>query len=83
MYRKIAFASLALNVVLSVSLFTFLTWFLDLAKNFKIEMPMLLMWLINILHFLTNPQTIIPTVAILLVGFFALKTFRRRAQNAA
>ena len=42
-----------------------------------------LMWLINISHFVTNPQSIVPTLAILLVGLFALKAFRKRAQEIA
>jgi type II secretory pathway component PulF len=79
MYRKIAFASLALNAAFVLfALFAFLPWFMDIAKNMKIEMPMAMMWLISLHHFATNPQSIAPTVAILFAGFFALKTFRQQ-----
>ncbi len=79
MYRKIALTSVTLNVAFVFgTLFFFVPRFLDLFKDLKVEMPWWMMLLINASHFVTNPQTIVPTLALLLIGFFGVKAFFKR-----
>ena len=42
--------------------------FLDIFKDFKVEMPPMTMMLVNVSHFMTNPTSIVPTV-VCVVGF--------------
>ena len=42
--------------------------FLDIFKDFKVEMPPMTMLLVNVSHFMTNPTSIVPTV-VCVVGF--------------
>jgi len=80
MYRKIALTSVTLNVTFAVMfLGVFMPHLLDLFKDVKVEMPWWMMWLINVSHFVTNPMTALPTLAILLVGFFGARWFGKRA----
>lgn len=86
MYRKIALTSVTLNVAfVFVTLFFFVPRFLDLFKDLKVkvEMPWWMMLLINASHFVTNPQTIVPTLALLLIGFFGVRVFRKRTTTGA
>jgi type II secretory pathway component PulF len=79
MYRKIALTSVTLNVAFVFgTLFFFVPRFSDLFKHLQVEMPRWMMLLINASHFVTSPQTIVPTLAILLIGFFGVKAFRKR-----
>ncbi len=84
MYRKIALTSVTLNIAFVFgTLFLFVPRFLDLFKDLKVEMPWWMMLLINASHFVTNPQTIVPTLPILPIGFFGVKAFRKRATTGA
>ncbi len=79
MYRKIALTSVTINVALVFAwLVVFMPWCLDRFKEGKVEMPAPVMLLINISHFLTNPQTIVPTLMLLLLSFFGAKALRKR-----
>ena len=84
MYRKIALTSVTLNIAfVFVTLFVFVPWLMNIFKNLKVEMPMPIMWLVYASHFVTNPQTIVPTLALLLIGFFGVKAFGKRANIGA
>lgn len=51
--------------------------FLDIFKDFKVEMPAITMLLVNVSHFMTNPQSIVPTV-VGVVGFtIAFKKWKK------
>lgn len=84
MYRKIALTSIALNVAFAFGfLVVFMPLFLGLFKNVQVEMPWWLMLLVQASHFVTNPQTIVPTLAILIIGFFGVKALRGRNTTSA
>lgn len=82
MYRKITFASLALNVAFvlwTLWIVLLLPQVTNIYKDQRTEMPLAFTWLDTAHHFVTNPQSIVPTLVILLVGFFMLKAFRKQA----
>jgi len=80
MYRKIALTSVTLNVVLVLGFLGIVfPRICDLFKGVQVEMPPFMMWLITASHFVTNPMTALPTLAILLVGFFGVRAFGKRA----
>lgn len=83
MYRKIALTSVTLNVAFVFGFLFLFPRLLDLFKGMKVEMPLWLMLLVQVSHFLTNPQTIVPTLAILIVGFFGVRAFRKRTTSGA
>lgn len=82
MYRKIALTSVTLNVAFALLfLGVFIPKLCDLFKNLKVEMPWWMMWLINAAHFVTSPLGFV--ASLLLIGFFGVKVFGKRANIGA
>ncbi len=82
MYRKIALTSVSLNIAFAlVFLGVFMPWCMDKFKDLKVEMPMPVMWLVNASHFVTSPLGLV--ASLLLIGFFGVKVFGKRANIGA
>jgi type II secretory pathway component PulF len=78
MYRKLAFASIALNIVqLGLLLYVFVPWFMNIARFVKIEMPAPVLWLIHASNFATNPVTILSSLSLLLIAVISVKALRK------
>jgi type II secretory pathway component PulF len=86
MFRKLAFASFALNgIVLVVVLYGFVPWLLRILAPLKIEIPTPMLWVISASDFVRNPRSIFPTLLLLvlfLVGGFAVHAFYKHTLNS-
>lgn len=78
MYRKIAMASVTLNVVLvALVLFALVPWLMGVLAPLKIEMPTSIGWLVGAHNFLTSLPNILVLLSLLLIGFIAT-TLRKK-----
>ncbi len=65
-------------VVIVTFLVTFIVpKFLDIFKDFKVEMPPMTMMLVNVSHFMTNPQSVVPLVVTIVGGTYAFKKWKK------
>ena len=65
-------------VVIVTFLVTFIVpKFLDIFKDFKVEMPAITMLLVQISHFMTNPQSVVPLIIGIVGTTIAFKKWKR------
>jgi type IV pilus assembly protein PilC len=67
--------------VIAVVIVTFLVTFIvpkfmDMFKDFKIEMPAITLFLVSISNFMTNPRSMVPLIGGIILARFAFKRFK-------
>ncbi|HEX9998651.1 MAG TPA: hypothetical protein VGB45_16070 [Abditibacterium sp.] len=79
MYRKLALTTMTANIfVMFVTLWVFVPAGMSLAKDLKVEMPLLLQWLISASNFASSPFGAVILIVACFAGLKALDKWATR-----